>query len=128
MDNKKFTAHFLHFVGKEVYTLIKYLVYPESQIDIFYNSLKKKILQHFKPINYVAAESDRFNVLTRSHSQSVRGFVLHLQTQATKCDYGAQLEDQLRARLIAGVQLPELKQKLLLCLDQKFQTVRNICD
>ncbi|GAA50410.1 hypothetical protein CLF_104510 [Clonorchis sinensis] len=51
-----------------------------------------------------------------------------LQTQAAKCDYGAQLEDQLRDRLIAGMQLPDLQQKLLLCPDQKFQTIRKICE
>ncbi|GAA48494.1 Rho-related protein racI [Clonorchis sinensis] len=128
MDDKKLTAYFLHFVGKEAYTLIKNLVYPESPIHISYNELKKKLLQHFKPINFVAAERARFNMLTRSHSQSVRDFVLQLQTQAAKCDYGAQLEDQLRDRLIAGIQLPELQQKLLLCPDQKFQTIRKICE
>ncbi|GAA57023.1 hypothetical protein CLF_112014 [Clonorchis sinensis] len=128
MDDKKLTAYFLHFLGKEAYTLIKNLVYPESPIDISYNELKKKVLQHFKPINFVAAERARFNMLTRSHSQSVRDFVLQLQTQAAKCDYGAQLEDQLRDRLIAGIQLPELQQKLLLCPDQKFQTIRKICE
>ncbi|GAA48437.1 hypothetical protein CLF_101610 [Clonorchis sinensis] len=127
MDDKKLTAYFLHFVGKEAYTLIKNLVYPESPIDISYNELKKKVLQHFKPINFVAAERARFNMLTRSHSQSVRDFVLQLQTQAAKCDYGAQLEDQLRDRLIAGIQLPELQQKLLLCPHQKFQTIRKMC-
>ncbi|GAA54230.1 hypothetical protein CLF_112787, partial [Clonorchis sinensis] len=128
MDDKKFTAYFLHFVGKEAYTLIKNLVYPESPIDISYNELKKKVLQHFKPINFVAAERARFNMLTRSHSHSVRDFVLQLQTQAAKCDYGAQLEDQMRDRLIAGIQLPELQQKLLLCPDQKFQTIRKMCE
>ncbi|GAA50932.1 hypothetical protein CLF_105252 [Clonorchis sinensis] len=63
MDDKKLTAYFLHFVGKEAYTLIKNLVYPESPVDISYNELKKKVLQHFKPINFVAAERARFNGL-----------------------------------------------------------------
>ncbi|GAA47792.1 hypothetical protein CLF_100808 [Clonorchis sinensis] len=128
MDDKELTAYFLHFVGKEAYTLIKSLVYPESPIDISYNELKKKVLQHFKPINFVAAERARFNMLMRSHSQSVRDFVLQLQIQAAKCDYGVQLEDQLNDRLIAGIRLPELQQKLLLCPDQKFQTIRKMCE
>ncbi|GAA47440.1 hypothetical protein CLF_100365 [Clonorchis sinensis] len=126
VDDKELTAYFLHFVGKVAYTLIKNLVYLESPIDISYNVLKKKILQHFKPINFVAAERARFNMLTRSHSQSVRDFVLQLLTQAAKCDHGAQLEDQLRDKLTAGIHLPELQQKLLLCTDQKFQTIRKI--
>ncbi|GAA54944.1 hypothetical protein CLF_106169, partial [Clonorchis sinensis] len=128
MDDKKLTAYFLHFVGNEAYTLIKNLVYPESPIDISYNALKKKVLQHFKPINFVAAERAGFSMLTRSHSQPVRDFVLQLQTQASKCDYGAQLKDQLRNRFIASIQLPELQQKLLLCPDQKFETIRKMCE
>ncbi|GAA54549.1 hypothetical protein CLF_103831, partial [Clonorchis sinensis] len=127
MDDKKPTAYFLHFVGKEAYTLVKNLVYPESPIDMSYSALKKKILQHFEPINFVAAERARLNMLTRSHSQSVRDVVLRLQTQAAKCDYGAQLQDQLRDRLSTGIQLPKLQQKLLLCPDQNFQTIRKIC-
>ncbi|GAA51731.1 hypothetical protein CLF_106712 [Clonorchis sinensis] len=90
MDDKKLTGCFLHFVGIKAYALIKHLVYPESPIDISYNTLKKKVLQHFNSINFVAAERARFNMLTRSQSQSVRDFVLQLQTQAAKCDYGAQ--------------------------------------
>ncbi|GAA47571.1 hypothetical protein CLF_100528 [Clonorchis sinensis] len=125
MDDKKLTAYFLRFVGKEAYKLIKNLVYLEPPADISYNALKKIVLQHFNPIKFVATERARFNMLTLSHSQSVRDFVLQLQTQAAKCDYGAQLEDQLRDRLIAGIQLPELQQKLLLCPNKKFQTIRK---
>ncbi|GAA49476.1 fragile X mental retardation syndrome-related protein 1 [Clonorchis sinensis] len=51
-----------------------------------------------------------------------------LQAQAAKCDYGAQLEDQLQDRPIADIQLSELQQKLLLCPHQNFQTVRKICE
>ncbi|KER28873.1 LOW QUALITY PROTEIN: hypothetical protein T265_13486 [Opisthorchis viverrini] len=127
-DDKKLTVYFLHFVRKEAYTLIKNLVHPEYPTGISYTALRKKVLQHFKPTNFVAAERARFNVSTRSHPQSVRNFVLQLQTQAAKCDYGAQLEDQQRDRLIAGLQLPELQQRLLLCPDQKFQNIRKICE
>ncbi|GAA49908.1 hypothetical protein CLF_103767 [Clonorchis sinensis] len=52
----------------------------------------------------------------------------HLKTQTAKCNYRAQLEDQLRDRLIAGVQLPELQKKLLLCPDRKLQPLRKICE
>ncbi|KER32396.1 hypothetical protein T265_01457 [Opisthorchis viverrini] len=127
IDDRKLTSYFLHFVGKDACTLIRNLVYPKSPVDISYTALKKKVLQHFKPINFVAAERARFNVLTRSHSQSVHDFVLQLQTQATKCDHGAQLEDQLHDRLIAGIQLPELQQEPLIRPDQKFQTIHKIC-
>ncbi|GAA53520.1 hypothetical protein CLF_110410 [Clonorchis sinensis] len=121
MDDKKLTAYFLHFVSKEVYTLIKNLVYSESTIDISYNALKKKVLQHFKPINFVAAERDSLNMFMRSHSLSFRDSLSQLQTQAAKCDYGTQLEDRLRDRLIAGIQFLEI-----VILSQRFKNLENV--
>ncbi|GAA51517.1 hypothetical protein CLF_106319 [Clonorchis sinensis] len=115
MEEEKLVAYFLQFVGKWMYILIKNLVHPESPNDISCNT-----------INVVAAERARLNMLTRSHFQSVCDFVLQLQTQAAKCDYGVQLGDQLRDRLIAGIRLPELQQNLLLCPDQIFRTIRKL--
>ncbi|GAA53342.1 hypothetical protein CLF_110053 [Clonorchis sinensis] len=54
------------------YTPIRNLVYPESPIDISYDTLKK-VLQHFEPINFVAAERARFNMLRRSQRKSILG-------------------------------------------------------
>ena len=51
--------------------------------------------------------------------------MLLLQTQAVKRNYGEQLQMQLRDRLIAGINIPELKQKLLLMVDPTFQNVRR---
>ncbi|GAA52697.1 serine dehydratase-like, partial [Clonorchis sinensis] len=51
-----------------------------------------------------------------------------LQTEAGKCDHGAQSEDQLRDGLIAGIQLPKIQQKLLLGSEQKFQTIGKMCE
>ncbi|GAA52108.1 hypothetical protein CLF_107354 [Clonorchis sinensis] len=126
MDYKKQTAYFLHFFGKKTYTSTKNLTY--SGIDISYNALKKKVQQHFKPINFVAAERARFDKLTRFHSQLVRGFVLQLQTRAAKCDCGDQIEDQLPDRLTVGIQLLEVQQMLLLCPDQTFQDIWKTCE
>ncbi|GAA37059.2 hypothetical protein CLF_110008 [Clonorchis sinensis] len=128
MDNKKLMAHFPYFVVKGAYTLINNLIYSESMTDISNNTLKEMVLQHLKPIDFLAAGGARFNRLTRSHSQSVRDLVLQLQTQEAECDYCAQLKDQLPDGLVAGIQLPEVLQKLLLYPDRKFQSIRKICE
>ena len=43
-------------------------------------------------MNFEAAERAKFNTRMRSENQSVRDFVLLLQTQAVKCNYGEQLQ------------------------------------
>ncbi|KAF7234171.1 hypothetical protein EG68_12399 [Paragonimus skrjabini miyazakii] len=65
LDEKKKVAFFLHFIGTEAYALVKNLAFPESPINCFYHTLKKILLQHFKPVNFVAVERAKFNVLIR---------------------------------------------------------------
>ncbi|KAA3670059.1 uncharacterized protein DEA37_0006477, partial [Paragonimus westermani] len=102
----------------------KNLACLEPPIDSSYPMLKK----HFKPDNFVAFERAKFSVPSPSESQSVRDFVPQLQTQAAKCEYGAQLEDQPRDPVIADINSPELQQKLLMHHDQRLQIIRNICE
>ena len=121
-------ALFLNFIGKDAYALIKNLTFPDSPISMPYDKIRNALLQHVRPMNFEAAERAKFNTLMRSENQSVRDFVLVLQTQAVKCNYGEQLQMQLRDRLIAGINIPELKQKLLLMVDPTFQNVRQVCE
>ncbi|KAF5399341.1 hypothetical protein PHET_07078 [Paragonimus heterotremus] len=108
LDEKKTLAFFLHFIGIKSYDLVKNLAFQESPISCSYPTLKKILLQHFKPVNFLAVERAKFNVLIRLESQSIRHFVSQLQTQAARCEYGVQLEDQLRDRSIVSINLPEL--------------------
>ena len=119
-------ALFLNFIGKDAYALIKNLTFSDSPISMPYEKIRNALLQHVRPMNFEAAGRAKFNTLMRSENQSVRDFVLVLQTQAVKCNYGEQLQMQLRDRLIAGINIPELKQKLLLMVDPTFQNVRQV--
>ena len=112
-DDKK-CAHFLNFAGKDAYSLIKNLAFPDPPISLQYDKLKQLLLRHVQPINFEAAERAKFDMLVRRSDQNVREFILQLQTQATKCNYGNQLDIHLRDRLIVGVNFPDLQQKLLL--------------
>ena len=64
----------------------------------------------------------------RADGQRIRDFILQLQIQAAKCNYGEQLLIHLRDRLIAGINSGGLQQKLLLLKNPTFQDVRVICE
>ena len=113
-------ALFLNVIGKGAYALIRNLTFSDSPITMLCEKIRNALLQHVRPINFESAERAKFNTLIRSKNQSVRDFVLILQTQAVKCNYSEQLQMQLRDRLIAGINIPELKQKLLLMVDVTF--------
>ncbi|VDP86286.1 unnamed protein product [Echinostoma caproni] len=116
-DGERKTAHFLTVIGKDAYSLLKNLAFPDSPISLSYESLKTLLLEHLQPVNFKAAERAKFNLLTSGGSQPVRDFILQLQTQASRCNFGDQLQTQLRDRIIVGINYPELQQKLLLMHD-----------
>ncbi|VDP90382.1 unnamed protein product [Echinostoma caproni] len=109
LDAEKKTAHFLSAVGKEAYALMKNLAFPESLIQLKYEELKDLLLKHFQPVNFEAAERAKFHYLARDPNQSVRDFILQLQTQAAHCNFKDQLQTQLRDRLVAGINCSELQ-------------------
>ncbi|KAH9595573.1 hypothetical protein MS3_00001570 [Schistosoma haematobium] len=54
-------------------------------------------------------------------------FILELQKQAAKCNFGDQLHVQLRDRLIAGINIPSLGRELLKMPNCSFQDARTAC-
>ncbi|VDP75138.1 unnamed protein product [Echinostoma caproni] len=128
LDAEKKTAHFLSAVWKEAYVLIKHLAFPESPIQLKYEELKDLLLKHFQSVNFEATERAKFHCLACDPNQSVRDFILQLQTQAAHCNFKNQLQTQLRNKLIAGINCSELQQQLLLIPNCTFQTVKVICE
>ena len=122
------TAVFLSVVGKSAYSVIKNLAFPKKPVSLPYDDIKKLVLRHTQPINFEIAERAKFHQLQRKESQPIREFILQLQTQATRCNFGDQLETQLRDRLIAGINCQSLQQNLLLLSDPTFQRVREVCE
>ncbi|VDP89736.1 unnamed protein product [Echinostoma caproni] len=126
LDAEKKTAHFLSAFGKESYTLIKILAFPESPIQLKYEELNDLLLKHFQPANFEAAEPTKFHCLARDPNQSVRDLFLQLQTQAARCNSKDHLQTQLIDRLIAGINCSELQQQFLLIPNCTFQTAKVV--
>ncbi|KAF5402205.1 hypothetical protein PHET_04242 [Paragonimus heterotremus] len=118
LDERKQVASIVHFIDTEAYVLVECLDFPESPIGCSYPTLKKILLQHKKPVNFVTVETAKFHVLIRSESQSILHCILQRQTLAAMCEHDIQLGDQLRGRLSACVNLPELQNYFLWHHDQ----------
>lgn len=85
-------AHFLTAAGKDTYALVKTLVYPLKPME---QSYKKVLLQYLLPTNFQATERGAFHSLIRANNESIREFILKIQQQAARCDFG-DLQDQMR--------------------------------
>ena len=124
-DVKVKTAHFLTCLGKTSYALIKDLTYPELLAHKTYDELKKLLRDHVTPANFEATERAKFHSLNRRSDQPIRDFILQLQTQAGKCNFKGDLEEQLRDRLIAGIGDETLQTKTASSYVVNFSTSKD---
>ncbi|VDP06220.1 unnamed protein product, partial [Schistosoma mattheei] len=123
----RIVVHFLIFIGKEAYSLIRTLAYPEKPISLPCATLKELLSNHVKCTSFKYHEGAKFHKMIRRNNQKVREQILELQEQAAKCNFGDQLHVQLRDRLIAGVNIPGLERKLLGMPNCPFQDARAVC-
>ncbi|VDO93833.1 unnamed protein product [Schistosoma curassoni] len=123
----KIVAHFLTLIGRDSVQLIKNLAYPEKPISLPYATLKELLLSHVKCTRFECRERAKFLKMVRQNDQKVRGFILELQKQAAKCNFGDQLHVQLRDRLIAGINILSLERELLRMPNCSFQGARTAC-
>ena len=121
-------AHFLTIVGKDAYSLIKNLSFPNAPSKLSYEKIKEILLHQVMPRNFEIAERAKFNVMQRHSTQAIRDFILQLQTQATRCSFGDKLDEHLRDRLIAGIQIPELYRQLLMIQNPTYENIKIVCE
>ncbi|VDP95381.1 unnamed protein product [Echinostoma caproni] len=66
--------------------------------------------------------------MIRADHMSCRDFILQLNRQASRCNYGDRLEEQMCDRLVAGINNLSLQRKLLEKKDLTFAEARKICE
>ena len=106
-------ALFLTAGGRDLYSLLKNLAFPEAPANLPFEKLKQLLLDHVIPVDFQATERAKFNTLVRSENMPCRDFILQLNKQAAKCNYGDRLDEQLCDRLVAGINNITLQRKLL---------------
>ncbi|VDP88791.1 unnamed protein product [Schistosoma mattheei] len=65
--------------------------------------------------------------MIRQNDQKVVEFILELQKQGAKCNFGNQLHVQLSDQLIAGIKIPGSERELLTMPNSSFQDAKTAC-
>jgi len=113
IDKKNETAYYLTFAGEDAYLLLKDLAFPAEISAMPPKSLHKLLLNHIRPPRFETTERAKFHKITREDNEGMKAFILRLQQQASNCNFGNQLQEQLRDRIVAGVNSAEIERKLL---------------
>ncbi|CAH8596641.1 unnamed protein product [Schistosoma rodhaini] len=76
-ENFNIVAHFLTFIGKEAYSLIKTLALPDKPISLPYAAVKQLLLDHVKYTNFECGKGEKFNEMTRQNIRNSTTLLRH---------------------------------------------------
>ena len=104
---------FLSSVGSATYATVRNLVSPAKPGDKSYDQLVTILTDHFNPTPSETVQRFKFHSRFRKPSESVAEFVSELRSLAEFCNFGANLEEMLRDRLVCGIQNTHIQKRLL---------------
>ena len=127
-DAAKKRAILLTVCGAPTYKLLRSLV-PDGKLDgddATYDSLVKLLKDYYNPKPSPIVQRFHFNSRSRSPNESVTVYVAALRDLALKCDYGDQLQEMLRDRLVCGVNHKGIQRRLLAETDLSYDRAYSL--
>ena len=89
--------------GTHTYKLLKSLVKDRDLDSCSYNELAKLLTDHFDPKTSVIVHRFHFNSRNRAEGESIAAYSAALRELALHCEFGDNLPEMLRDRLVCGV-------------------------
>lgn len=100
-------------VGGSTYTLLRGLTAPKKLSEEQYKELVKLLKEHFNPNPFVIAERFRFHKREQRKGESIREYLAAIRKLSEHCEFGTNLSDSLRDRLVCGLKSETIQRKLL---------------
>ena len=106
-------ALFLSYIGSQAYELLRERCLPDlpnsKPIPVLGTLLEAK----YAPVGLKATNRFLFSKKVQQENESVSDFIAAIQSLASKCDFGAYLDDALLDKLLAGIRDDPSRRKLL---------------
>ena len=103
----------LTVVGSTHYSLLRGLVSPQLPKEKTFDELVTILKKHYDPEPIIIAERFHFYRRTQGTSESIADYLANLRRLASRCKFGAFLEEALRDRLVCGMQSESIQKVLL---------------
>ncbi|KAH9587143.1 hypothetical protein MS3_00000041 [Schistosoma haematobium] len=78
-EDVNIVAHFLTFIGKETYSLLRTLAMPEKPISLSYTALKELLLDYAQYTNFECHKRGRFRKMIHDDIKSPLHYVIPTQ-------------------------------------------------
>ncbi|XP_067685478.1 uncharacterized protein [Haliotis asinina] len=112
-EEEKKRSFLISVVGPKTYGLMRNLVSPDKPKDVQFDVLTSAVQDHHHPRPSAIVQRYKFNTCFRQPGQTIGGYVADLRQIAEFCDYGEELENNLRDRLVCGVADDRIQWRLL---------------
>ena len=112
VDNNMKVSALLSLVGGKTYSLLRNLTLPDKPADKNVD-IVKLLKEHLSPKPSIIAERFRFHRRQQQEGESVNEYVAVLKKLAEHCEFGENLNDTLRDRLVCGLKDEQIQKQLL---------------
>lgn len=119
-DEKKVPA-LLTLAGTDAYTLFKDLCMPDLPANKTYTKLVQLMENHLQPAPNKIMERFKFKNTQQAYNENVADFVANLKNKSVNCNFGTELETNLRDQFVWGLSDDDIKKKLLAEGDIQFK-------
>ena len=105
-NDKQKLAMLMNYVGERVNDIYESLLTNEEET---YNNAVSILDKHFKPQSNVSVEIYNYRRMEQLSDEKLHQFYARLRTQALKCDFGANLDVELKRQIEHGTNMPLLR-------------------
>ena len=103
----------LSLIGGKTYTLLRDLLAPEKPATKSFQQIVTTLQEHLSPKPLEIAERFRFYKKNQHEGESILSYVAELRKLATHCNFGGNLNEALRDRLVCGLRNMQIQKRLL---------------
>ena len=113
IDNDHKVPTLLSLIGGKTYTLLRDLLAPEKPATKSFQQIVTTLQEHLSPKPLEIAERFRFYKRNQNEGESILSYVAELRKLATHCNFGGNLNEALRDRLVCGLRNMQIQKRLL---------------
>ena len=113
IEESKQVPALLTAIGGQTYALLRNLLAPAKPNTKTFAQLKEALKQHYDPKPLVIAERFYFHRRCQQAGESIAEYIAELRRLATNCEFGENLEQALRDRLVCGLKHEPTQKRLL---------------
>ncbi|CAB4008107.1 Retrovirus-related Pol poly from transposon, partial [Paramuricea clavata] len=113
-------------IGSKTYSLLKDLLLPEKPADKNFDEIVSTLQKHLNPKPLEIAERFRFYKRNQQEGESILSYIAELKKLTTHCNFGNNLEETLRDRLVCGLSNQQIQKRLLAESKLKFSKAVDI--